>query len=138
MCHIGAGNERARCCIWHDIHPTVCGLPAGAVPGGETDSNDPVDCTRLILFDHEGAGTFVPLISFHDRKRESGLPSSEKSNENVQGENHPTSDKPEGQRYRFTHTKYGPAQDIQNLIDMTLRYIKHHGNYLWGHVISIP
>ena len=32
----------------------------------------------------------------------------------------------------------GPAQDIRDSIDLILRHIKDHGDYLWGHVIQLP
>ena len=32
----------------------------------------------------------------------------------------------------------GPTQDIRNSIDLILRHIKDHGDYLWGHVIQLP
>ena len=34
--------------------------------------------------------------------------------------------------------KRGPAQDIRNAIDVVLKHIEDHGDYLWGHVISLP
>lgn len=34
--------------------------------------------------------------------------------------------------------KRGPAQDTRNAIDMLLRHIEQHRDYLWGHVISLP
>ena len=33
--------------------------------------------------------------------------------------------------------KRGPAQDTRNAIDMILRHIEDHYDYLWGHVISL-
>ena len=33
--------------------------------------------------------------------------------------------------------KCGPAQDTRNAIDMILRHIEDHYDYLWGHVISL-
>jgi hypothetical protein len=33
--------------------------------------------------------------------------------------------------------KRGPAKDIRNAIDLILRHIQDHSDYLWGHVISI-
>jgi hypothetical protein len=32
----------------------------------------------------------------------------------------------------------GPAQDTRKAIDMLLRHIEQHHDYLWGHVISLP
>lgn len=32
----------------------------------------------------------------------------------------------------------GPAQDTRKAIDIVLRHIEDHGEYLWGHVISLP
>ncbi len=32
----------------------------------------------------------------------------------------------------------GPATDVRNAIDLILRHIKDHGEYLWGHSISLP
>ena len=32
----------------------------------------------------------------------------------------------------------GPAQDTRNAIDLILRHIEDHGEYLWGHIISVP
>jgi hypothetical protein len=34
--------------------------------------------------------------------------------------------------------KRGPAQDNRNAIDILLRHIEQHRDYLWGHVISLP
>lgn len=34
--------------------------------------------------------------------------------------------------------KRGPAQDTRNAIDMVLRHIEQHRDYLWGHVIPLP
>jgi hypothetical protein len=34
--------------------------------------------------------------------------------------------------------KRGPAQDTRKAIDMLLRHIEEHRDYLWGHVISMP
>lgn len=34
--------------------------------------------------------------------------------------------------------KRGPAQDARNAIDTLLTHIERHGDYLWGHVISLP
>lgn len=34
--------------------------------------------------------------------------------------------------------KRGPAQDIRSAIDLILRHITDHGNYLWGHEITLP
>lgn len=33
--------------------------------------------------------------------------------------------------------KRGPAQDTRNAIDLILRHIENHSDYLWGHVISL-
>jgi len=32
----------------------------------------------------------------------------------------------------------GPAQDTRKAIDIVLRHIEDHGEYLWGHVIDLP
>ena len=32
----------------------------------------------------------------------------------------------------------GPAQDARSAIDLILRHIEAHGDYLWGHVIHLP
>jgi len=32
----------------------------------------------------------------------------------------------------------GPAQDARSAIDLILRHIEAHGDYLWGHVIRLP
>jgi hypothetical protein len=32
----------------------------------------------------------------------------------------------------------GPAQDTRQAIDLILAHLKRHGDYLWGHVISLP
>ncbi len=32
----------------------------------------------------------------------------------------------------------GPAQDTRNAIDLILRHVEDHGDYLWGHTISLP
>lgn len=32
----------------------------------------------------------------------------------------------------------GPAQDTRNAIDLILRHVEDHGDYLWGHIISLP
>ena len=32
----------------------------------------------------------------------------------------------------------GPTQDTRSSIDLILRHIEDHGNYLWGHVIDLP
>jgi len=34
--------------------------------------------------------------------------------------------------------KRGPAQDTRKAIDLILRHIEDHSDYLWGHVISLP
>lgn len=34
--------------------------------------------------------------------------------------------------------KRGPAKDIRNAIDLILRHIQNHNDYLWGHVITMP
>lgn len=39
--------------------------------------------------------------------------------------------------FKNRRPKRGPAQDIRNAIDLILRHIEDHGDYLWGHVISL-